>query len=455
MASDFFYPNTGGVEAHIWQLSHYLMKLGHEVIVITHAYGSRVGIRYMTNSLKVYYLPFSLCPNNNIIWPLVFNTFSLVRQILIREKIDIVHGHSAFSPIAHQVMFHAKTLGINTVFTDHSLFGCDDFGAKVHNQIVKLCLLQCNHIICVSKVGKENEALKLRIKRAEGRSRLGGDDNTTEFIPTSVIPNGVDTHMFTPDPSQRDPTKINIIVNSRLVYRKGIDLLAAVLPKICQLDAKIHFIIAGDGPKRDLLESAVKQNHLSNRVQLLGSVPHDQVRNVLVKGDIFLNTSLIEAFCMAIVEAASCGLQVVSTNVGGLPKVLPPELIILTEPDVDELVDGVKLALLKLSEKEFVGPEEAHNIIANSRNYSWEDVARKTEDVYNSAVREPVLDFKQRISRYQTSSSFVLFKFLFIFIMFIDEGLSRISNWYDPLKDVYTNRRKEFTQGEQISSEKF
>jgi len=40
---------------------------------------------------------------------------------------------------------------------------------------------------------------------------------------------------------------------------------------------------------------------------------------VLVRGHIFLNCSLTEAFCIAILEAASAGLFVVSTNVGGVP----------------------------------------------------------------------------------------------------------------------------------------
>ena len=53
MVSDFFYPNSGGVEAHIFQLSQCLLALGHKVIVVTHNYGDRVGIRYMTGGLKV------------------------------------------------------------------------------------------------------------------------------------------------------------------------------------------------------------------------------------------------------------------------------------------------------------------------------------------------------------------------------------------------------------------
>ena len=40
-----------------------------------------------------------------------------------------------------------------------------------------------------------------------------------------------------------------------------------------------------------------------------------------MRGQIFLNASLTEAFCMAIVEAAAAGLLVVSTAVGGVPEV--------------------------------------------------------------------------------------------------------------------------------------
>ena len=70
-----------------------------------------------------------------------------------------------------------------------------------------------------------------------------------------------------------------------------------------------------------------------DRLTLLGTVPHAQVPKLLAKGHIFLNTSLTEAFCITIVEAASCGLQVVSTRVGGIPEVLPPHLISLAEPN--------------------------------------------------------------------------------------------------------------------------
>jgi len=53
MVSDFFYPNMGGVEEHIFNLSQCLLENGHKVIILTHSYGDRVGVRYMTNGLKV------------------------------------------------------------------------------------------------------------------------------------------------------------------------------------------------------------------------------------------------------------------------------------------------------------------------------------------------------------------------------------------------------------------
>ena len=64
-----------------------------------------------------------------------------------------------------------------------------------------------------------------------------------------------------------------------------------------------------------MLEELREQHRLHERVILLGNVEQSKVRDVLIQGHIFLNTSLTEAFCMAIVEAVSCGLPVVSTAV--------------------------------------------------------------------------------------------------------------------------------------------
>ena len=70
-----------------------------------------------------------------------------------------------------------------------------------------------------------------------------------------------------------------------------------------------------------------------------------------VKGHIFLNMSLTEAFCTAIVEAACCGLHVVSTKVGGVPEVLPPEVMTLAPVDPALYLEVVERVIEKHQKK--------------------------------------------------------------------------------------------------------
>ncbi len=73
---------------------------------------------------------------------------------------------------------------------------------------------------------------------------------------------------------------VTIVVISRLVYRKGIDLLIEVIPEICARYSQVHWVIGGDGPKLVELEEVREKYQLHDRVELLGEVPHADVRNV-------------------------------------------------------------------------------------------------------------------------------------------------------------------------------
>ncbi|KAK9744016.1 PIGA (GPI anchor biosynthesis) [Popillia japonica] len=310
MVSDFFYPNMGGVEEHIYNLSQCLIGNGHKVSVLQSM-----------------------------------------------EDIDIVHGHSAFSALAHEAILIGSLLGLKTVFTDHSLFGFADGSAIITNKFLEISLSDCNHCICVSHTGKENTVLRGRI----------------DFNKVSVIPNAVDTYTFTPDISRRSQSNVTIVIVSRLVYRKGVDLMAHVISQLCSIYRDVNFLIGGDGPKRWLLEEIRERQGLQHRVILL------------------------EAYCMAIVEAASCGLLVVSTKVGGIPEVLPPDLIYLTEPTVESLVEGLSRAIQDLKSKNFVCPYECHQRI--QEYYNWSTVTVRTEKVYNKIFNEEQHSLAQKLAR--------------------------------------------------------
>ncbi|XP_033222094.1 N-acetylglucosaminyl-phosphatidylinositol biosynthetic protein isoform X2 [Belonocnema kinseyi] len=384
MVSDFFYPNMGGVEQHIFNLSQCLIQRGHKVVIMTHAYGDRIGIRYMTNGLKVYYLPIKVFYNQCIL-PTMVCSIPLIRYIFLREQIEIIHGHSAFSALAHEGMLIGRLLGLKTVFTDHSLFGFADASAILTNKCLEISLADCNHCICVSHTGKENTVMRAKVHRER----------------VSVIPNAVDTALFTPDIRQRSKDCITVVVVSRLVYRKGVDLLAQVIPQICARHRDVNFLIGGDGPKRWLIEEIRERNLLQHRVTLLGSLEHSQVKHVLNKGHVFLNTSLTEAFCMAIVEAASCGLQVVTTKVGGIPEVLPPDLIYLVDPTVPALVEGLENALADYKTEKKMCPYRVHKRIESF--YNWFNVTKRTEVVYDLVLKEEKKNLGQQLASYLKS----------------------------------------------------
>ncbi|KAF1739428.1 Phosphatidylinositol N-acetylglucosaminyltransferase gpi3 subunit [Beauveria bassiana] len=366
MVSDFFFPQPGGVEAHIYQVSSKLIDRGHKVIIITHAYGNRTGVRYLTNGLKVYYVPFFII-YREATFPTVFSFFPIFRNICIREQIEIVHGHGSLSSMCNEAILHARTMGLRTVFTDHSLFGFADAASILTNKLLKFFLSDVDH----------------------------------NPLMVSVIPNAVVAENFRPrdypvhgDPSsafgpERSPTRfgpndmITIVVISRLFYNKGTDLLTAAIPRILENHPNTRFIIAGSGPKAIDLEQMIENNVLQDRVEMLGPVRHEEVRDVMVRGHIYLHPSLTEAFGTVIVEAASCGLYVVCTQVGGIPEVLPSHMTTFAKPEEDDLVLATGKAITAVRAGK-VRTDRFHDEV--KKMYSWDNVAQRTERVYDGVT---------------------------------------------------------------------
>ncbi|XP_020698377.2 phosphatidylinositol N-acetylglucosaminyltransferase subunit A [Dendrobium catenatum] len=412
MVSDFFYPNFGGVESHIYYLSQCLIKLGHKVVVTTHAYGNRSGVRYMTGGLKVYYIPWRPFLMQNTL-PTFYGTLPIIRTILIRERISVVHGHQAFSTLCHEALMHARTMGYKAVFTDHSLYRFADVGSIHMNKVLQFTLADIDQAICVSHTSKENTVLR------------SGIDPEKVF----VIPNAVDTAMFTPAPKRLCYDEIVIVVISRLVYRKGADLLVEVIPEVCRLNPNVRFVIGGDGLKRVRLEEMREKYSLQDRVEMLGAVPHAQVRSVLVSGHIFLNSSLTEAFCIAILEAASCGLLTVSTRVGGVPEVLPDDMIVLAEPTPVDMTRAIKEAIEMLPN---INPQAMHDRV--KKLYSWQDVAKRTEVVYDRALLCSDVSLLQRLPRYLKCGPWA--GKLFCLVMMINFLLWQLLQFWQPSKSI-------------------
>ncbi|KAK9479580.1 hypothetical protein V1514DRAFT_327609, partial [Lipomyces japonicus] len=410
MVSDFFYPSPGGIESHIYQLSSKLISLGHSVVIITHGHGSRTGVRYLTHGLKVYYVPFLVLYREST-FPSVFSFFPILRNILIREEIEIVHGHGSLSSLCHEAILHSRTMGLRTVFTDHSLFGFADPGSILGNKLLKFTLSDIGHVICVSHTCKENTVLRASL----------------DPVTVSVIPNAVVALNFRPDSTKASPENITIVVISRLYPNKGADLLTAVIPRICLLHPTVKFIIAGSGPREIDIEQMREKYQLQERVELLGSIRHEDVHDVMVKGHIYLHPTLTEAFGTVLVEAASCGLLVVTTKVGGIPEVLPSHMTIFSSPSEDSLVESTSKAI-SLIESKAIDTSKFHDQVKGM--YDWRDVARRTESVYDIVAKienEPVID---RLKRYYGCGIWA--GKLFVMCVAIDYLILRVLEWLFP-----------------------
>lgn len=153
MISDFFPPDVGGVENHIYMLGTELLRKGHKVIVITHSHPpDRVGVRWLLPGLKIYHIPFKAIARSATL-PNFFTFLPYFRTIILRERIQIVHAHASLSSLGHEGIMHAHHLGVRTVFTDHSLFGFEDAASILTNKLLEATLANVDGVICVSHTG--------------------------------------------------------------------------------------------------------------------------------------------------------------------------------------------------------------------------------------------------------------------------------------------------------------
>lgn len=151
--------------------------------------------------------------------------------------------------------------------------------------------------------------------------------NFEKFPPNKVvvIPNGVDTNRFVPNADAKkevceelgisnDGSLIGIVAALR--PEKNHELFVRVAKQIVSQRSNSHFLIIGDGPERQSIESLVQALGLANHVHLLGS--RSDTPRLLAALDLFALTSHNEASPVSILEALSCEVPVVASRVGSI-----------------------------------------------------------------------------------------------------------------------------------------
>lgn len=196
-----------------------------------------------------------------------------------------------------------------------------------------------------------------------------------------VIPTGVDINKF--DDSKADIRKefnikldtVVVLFVGLLVPRKGIDIILKVAEKNKALDA--CFILVGDGPNRPFYESEIDKRNLKNVI-----VPgwRRDIGRFFKSSDIFFLPSRGEGLAGVIMEAMSCSLPVVSSNIP-----CTTDLVIDKKTgylcDIEDVDDySEKLRKLILNKKMRINMGKAgHEKI---KEFSWESALEKYKRIY-------------------------------------------------------------------------
>jgi glycosyltransferase involved in cell wall biosynthesis len=127
----------------------------------------------------------------------------------------------------------------------------------------------------------------------------------------ALIPNGVDTRRFAPGP-RAQPGGAGVLYVGRLSPEKNLEALIAAAAKLGpRLEARLTFV--GDGPLRERLRAAAAEHGV--RLELVPSVDHRELPRIYGAADVFVLPSFTEGHSKVLIEAMSCGLPCIASDI--------------------------------------------------------------------------------------------------------------------------------------------
>lgn len=345
-----YFPQIGGVETHVKEISERLVERGFEVDVFTTSPHGGFRAEEVINGVKVRRFK-SWAPSDAY----YFST-ALKRYLAETSQFyDIVHAHNYH---AFPALYAAQTKSKNKlIFTSHYHGTGHSFLRKIlfkpYRYVGKTIFSKADKVICVSEYEKQ-----LVMKTAIV--------SENKII---VIPNGVNLREF--EGLKKDPKKNRAILYvGRLEKYKGVEHL---IRSLLYIDSDISLEIVGKGSQKNSLMMLAKRIGVSNRVSLYQDLPRNELLQKYVNADLFALLSSNESFGVSVAEALSCKTPCIVANASALK----------------EWVDNKNcFGLDNISDPQVVA-SSIKQVIGKTANYTkltdWNDVARQVERTYNSA----------------------------------------------------------------------
>jgi len=290
----------------------------------------------------------------------------------VEPSFDVVHIHHPLAPLIHT--------SLPTIVTAHSTMksGLMEFDSSLQS---------LTHKVFTQFV------FPLELKILGNADLITSDSYTTakkleEFYGISpnmirVIGNGVDDKFFVSGKSNSGTPYVLYV--GRLVYRKGLIDLVLSAEYICRKHQSVIFIIVGSGPLKTYLTKLIDKMRLNARVFLVGKVDRERLLKYYQNATVFVLPSYYESFPNTALEAMACGLPVVATWVGDLPRIVENGKTGFLVPPRQPIVLGETIFRLLKDESvaEKIGKTSREEV---EKSYSWDSLTDKVLDCYELTI---------------------------------------------------------------------
>jgi glycosyltransferase involved in cell wall biosynthesis len=205
----------------------------------------------------------------------------------------------------------------------------------------------------------------------------------TKNTSVRVIPNPVVSPALNQTRADSQVGSRMLVAMGRLVYVKGFDLLLRAFAKLKDKRADWELTILGEGPLRAELESLRDELGLANTVTFPGTVTNPD--HFLSQADLFVMSSRVEGFPMALCEAMASGLPVICTEYSSGPReIITDEFDGLLVPSED--VTALANAMDRLMGDALTRKRFGLNAVAVAERFSIRRVMGLWEEILNDCV---------------------------------------------------------------------
>lgn len=137
----------------------------------------------------------------------------------------------------------------------------------------------------------------------------------------ALIPAATDTNFFSGGKKQTNfNTALNIYSTGRLTWKKGYEYALQALAIAKQNNIPFHYHLIGDGDQKQAIQFTISELGLEQYVTLHGQKTKEYIRQALQQADVFIQPSISEGFCNAVLEAQAMAVPVIATDADGLPE---------------------------------------------------------------------------------------------------------------------------------------